>query len=90
MSQPDQWDCEGYGPEGREFGALCFIAGDLGKRACNSQAACAEAMAAERRRVFRRISERAAAGDPTAAYLEQEFTNPEQILGGALGDDLDA
>ncbi len=76
------WDCEAYGPDIREVGALCFVAGDLGKRVCGSLGECRRVMAAERRRVFRRISELAANGDETAAYLAEEFTNPEQILGG--------
>ena len=66
----------------RDVGALCFFAGELGKRVCASQAECREAMAAERQRVFRRINERAALGDPDMAYLADVFTNPGQMLGG--------
>jgi hypothetical protein len=44
-------------------------------------------MAAERRRVFRRISERAASGDQTMAFLEGEFSSPEQLLGGGQDQD---
>jgi hypothetical protein len=76
------WDCEAYGPEAREVGALCFFSGAPGKRVCDGPPECAAAMAAERQRVFRRIREQAAQGDETMAYLEQEFTRPEQILGG--------
>jgi len=78
------WDCAAYGPDGRKFGALCFLAGQ-GERACASQAACSDAMAAERQRVWQRIQEMAAAGDPAGAELADAFTDPQQILGG--GDD---
>jgi hypothetical protein len=77
------WDCEAYGPgPAAEIGAVCFVAGELGKRVCGDLAECQQVMTAERQRVFRRISERAAAGDETAAFLAGEFTNPEQLLGG--------
>jgi hypothetical protein len=82
------WDCEAYGPEGADFGALCFRSGELGKRVCGDQDECHQVMAAERRRVFRRISERAASGDQTMAFLEGEFSSPEQLLGG--GQDQEA
>lgn len=83
MSEPDSdWPCEAYGPEGREHGALCFFA-EPGERACVSQAECARLMDAERRRLFRRIQERAAAGDPVAEYLAGEFPDPSRILGGS-------
>jgi hypothetical protein len=75
------WSCEAYGPEAAGAGALCF-ASEPGTRACATQAACHRVMAAERRRVFRRISEGAASGDQTMAFLEGEFSSPEQILGG--------
>jgi len=76
------WDCTAYGPEGREFGAMCFLAADLGKRVCTSQDACREAMGAERRRVYQRINELAAHGNPDMADLAEVFTDPGQILGG--------
>ena len=79
------WDCEAYGPDGREAGALCFLAGEAGTRVCASRAACSEAMTAERQRVFSRINELAAAGDPVCAYLAEEFSEPGQILGGGKG-----
>ena len=78
------FDCTAYGPEGREAGALCFIAGELGKRSCVSLEECRQVMDAERRRVFARIQEQAAAGDPVAAYLASEFTAAEQLLGGGV------
>ena len=76
------WDCEAYGPEPAALGALCFVSGELGKRTCADLAECRRVLAAERQRVFRRISEMAAGGDETGAYLESEFTSPEQLLGG--------
>jgi len=82
---PGAWHCEAYGPDGARFGALCFAAGD-GERTCADQAECGQVMTAERQRVFRAISERAAAGDPTMAYLEGEFSRPEQILGGGTDE----
>lgn len=84
-----QWDCDAYGPEAREFGALCFFTGEPGPRVCPSLAVCREAMTAERQRVFSRISELAAAGDPVAAYLAEEFPRPEMILGGGQGNEGD-
>lgn len=78
---PATWDCEAYGPEGTAHGALCFAAGDLGERVCRSEGECAELMAGERRRVFGRINELAAA-DPDFAYLAEQFTSPDQLLGG--------
>lgn len=73
---PD-WDCEAYGPEAREVGALCFF-----ERECLSQEECGSKMAAERQRVFQRISELSATGDPTWTYLEGKFNRPDQLLGG--------
>jgi len=75
-----EWHCAAYGPEGAEFGAICFLS--AGERKCASQAECHRVLAAERQRVFRAISERAADGDPDMAYLEGEFSSPEQLLGG--------
>jgi hypothetical protein len=79
------FDCEAYGPDGATFGALCFVSGETGVRVCADLAECRQVMTAERRRVFRRIHELAAGGDETAAYLAEEFTRPEQLLGGAPG-----
>jgi hypothetical protein len=74
------WPCEAYGPEGLEFGALCFMSAD--ERVCASPADCARAMASERRRVFRRINELAASGSETGELLADKFTRPGQLLGG--------
>ena len=77
-----EWNCEAYGPEGATHGALCFIAGDLGKRVCTSPDVCHEVMTDERRRVYGRISELAAHGDPVGKDLAETFGSPDQILGG--------
>lgn len=82
MAEAD-WDCEAYGPEAREHGALCFFA-DRGARNCATAEECAASMAAERQLVFQRINELAARnpGDQTWAYLSETFTSPGQLLGG--------
>jgi hypothetical protein len=88
------WDCEAYGPDlPSELGHLCFY-DEI--EPCASQAQCHTRMAGERQRVFRRINELAAAGDPTGQLLADEFTNPSQLLnadeepdgatGGVAGD----
>jgi len=78
------FDCEAYGPDGRDFGALCFFAAGLNTRVCSSLAACHEAMAAERRRVWQRIQDGAARGEPDMVYLAGEFTSAEQLLSGGV------
>ncbi len=80
MTAPE-WPCEAYGPDGIEFGALCFVV-EPGKRDCADPATCARTLAVERRRVFRRTRELAASGDEVGAHLEQAFTSPDQLLGG--------
>jgi hypothetical protein len=77
----DGWDCEAYGPDGRDVGSLCFIAGE-GSRVCASQAECHQVIAAERQRQVRRINELAAAGDPVWADVADTVTRPRQLLGG--------
>lgn len=81
------FDCEAYGPPAAAAGALCFVSGELGKRACADLAECRRVMTAERQRLFRRISEMAAADDETAVYLAGEFSDPEQLLGGSQQDE---
>jgi hypothetical protein len=78
-----KFDCEAYGPEGAAFGAVCFVSGQPGQRVCASADECARTMAAARKWLFRRISERAAQGDDVAAYLATEFVSPDQLLGGS-------
>jgi hypothetical protein len=83
-STGDGWMCEAYGPEAAEAGALCFVA-EPGQRLCADPDECARTVAAERRRVFRRIQELSTTdGDvgEAAGYLESVFTNPDQLLGG--------
>lgn len=81
-SSPGVWPCDAYGPDGIRHGALCFASGEPGSRVCASPGQCREVMTGQRQRVFRRISELAAAGDETAVFLAGEFTSPEQLLGG--------
>jgi hypothetical protein len=84
-----EWDCLAYGPEVRTaVGALCFFSPTPGTRACPTRDTCAQALAAERRRVFDQIHEMAAA-DPAGiwAHLAAEITDPEQLLRGALDAD---
>ncbi|HEU4425926.1 MAG TPA: hypothetical protein VFR67_25590 [Pilimelia sp.] len=50
------WACEAYGPDAAEAGALCFVA-DPGQRVCADPQECARTLAAQRRRLFRRIQE---------------------------------
>ncbi len=72
------WDCVAYGPEGREVGALCFLA--RRERICVTLDDCRAAMTAERQRVFARINELAASGEKTAQYLAAEFATPDRLL----------
>jgi hypothetical protein len=85
----DDFDCSAYGPGSRELGAVCFFGGELNLRACPSLAACHEAMAAERRRVWQRIQDGAARGEPDMVHLAAEFTSAEQLLGGVLPEEGD-
>lgn len=78
--------CEAYGPEAASVGAVCFFGAGNWVRVCDTAQECHERMAGERRRVFRRINEMAAAGDETGEFLSEEFTSPEQLLGGADDD----
>lgn len=74
------WACTAYGEEvAAAVGARCFFAA-VGERVCADQAACRAAMGAERRRVFRRINELSAAGDPTMEYLSEAFPDPNGLL----------
>lgn len=76
------WDCEAYGPKGRELGALCFVATLPGHRMCPDAATCHLVMTEERARVYGIIQDKAAAGDTLYAYLATCFTSPDQLLGG--------
>lgn len=77
----ENWVCEAYGPGGIGIGALCFFA-EQGERACDSQIMCHMAMTTERQRVFSRISELAAQGDPVWREIAADFTSPERLPGG--------
>ncbi len=85
----DPWDCQAYGPEGTTIGALCFFSPELGSRVCCTQGECQDRLNVERRLVFDRIQDMAAAGDPVGEYLAGEFTTPGQILGGGQDQDND-
>ena len=74
-----EWDCSAYGPEGRQYGALCFLT-EHG-RICPTLDDCEATMTAERQRVFSRISELAAHGDETGEQLAGEFPAPGDLLG---------
>lgn len=76
------WPCEAYGEAGLDVGARCFRAAELGARLCADAGECAALMGDERRRVFRRIQEWAAEGDPVAGLLAEDFPTPESLLGG--------
>lgn len=75
------WPCEAYGPEGLEHGARCFFASP-GARLCGEPAMCHDLMDSERRRVFRRLQELAAAGDEAALSIVDDFPTPDTLLGG--------
>lgn len=91
-----EWWCEAYGPPPEEDGSVwtddagwprCFLSPDPALRRCASAQVCAEAMAAERQRVFGVIQEGAADGDPTMRLLAGEFPTPGTLLGGdSTGD----
>lgn len=73
--------CEAYGPE---LPDQCFVALVAGH--CADAQQCAETMAAERVRLFDRIHALAAAGEEPWRTLADEFTAPEQLLGGPAAD----
>jgi hypothetical protein len=85
VTGPDGWDCEAYGPHARADRVFCFFA-DPGDRGCLTLDVCRSRLAEERRRAFRAIQERAAAGDPDMAALAAGFTNPGQLLRGDGAD----
>lgn len=76
----NDWICEAYGPDLVAIGVVCFFA-EPGERACQAQFECVDRLAGERRRVYRRINELAAAGDEVSTFLAEEITHPEQLLG---------
>jgi len=86
VGPPAGWCCEAYGPDAAAVlvaagRPACFVADAFG-RPCRGPGECAALMAAERRRVFQRVNELAAAGDPVAVYLAETFSGPDQLLGG--------
>ena len=81
------WVCEAYGPEGVEVGAVCFFGPNPHGRDCTTEQQCRTRLTAERQRVFARINEMAAQGDPVGLDLAAEITHPEQLLGGTASND---
>ena len=84
-SSSSEWDCDAYGADGAEVGALCFRASELGARVCGGQAECRVFLFWERRRVFARIQDGAATGDPDMVALAAAFASPDELLGGRDG-----
>lgn len=82
--EDDSWDCEAYGPLGRQVGARCFIAGGAGLR-CADQETCAGYMQQERERIWHVIHDGARNGDQTMAYLALAFPTPDSLLNAADG-----
>ncbi|MEU7591279.1 hypothetical protein AB0A95_33905 [Micromonospora sp. NPDC049230] len=85
LVDPQAWDCEAYGPEGTKIGALCFVAGDEGKRVCRTVGECSDQVGSGRRQAFRRVNELAAAGRPDFEDLADAFPTPDHMLGGFEG-----
>jgi hypothetical protein len=77
------WCCSAYGPE---VPVACFFEA---QSACASLDECHRRMKAERQRVFHRINELAAGGDPFWANLEQEFPSPSGLLNADESDEAD-
>lgn len=89
---PEARYCEAYGPELAELteiGDLCFFAEARG-RGCTDADECHRLMAPRRQQLLQRINEMAAHGDEAGVYLAEQFTHPEQLLGGHLSPDEDA
>jgi hypothetical protein len=77
-----EWPCEAYGPEGAEFGAICFMSAVPGIRLCKSAEVCAAQMDGQRRQAHARIQALAERGDPVGQYLAGEFPTPDMLLNG--------
>lgn len=73
----DAWACVAYG---RVPAFACFFS-EVG-RVCRSDQECETSIAAERQRVWRKIEEGAAAGDPYMVAMSKEITGPDDIFGG--------
>jgi len=85
-ADPGGWECEAYGPGGREMGAACFIAGAPGVRVCATAADCARVCAAERVRIWDRMTYLAAHGEADEralwASILGEISGPDDLLRG--------
>lgn len=75
------WICPAYGPDGEEFGAVCFF-GSPGDRACPDSVTCGTSLEAERQRIWRRVNRLADEGDPDFIFLRETFGGPDELLGG--------
>jgi hypothetical protein len=72
--------CAAYGDDLPDaLGDLCFFEGAIGRK-CWTRGECESRMGEERQRVFQRINELAAKGDPDMAFLADEFSSPDQLL----------
>jgi hypothetical protein len=79
------WICPAYGPDGIEFGAVCFF-GLSGERSCPDAVTCETSLQAERQRIWRRINRLADQGEPSSVFLRDSFSGPEDLLGGSPRD----
>jgi hypothetical protein len=71
------FQCEAYAPEPIPD---CFFEA---QGRCQNQLHCHARMNQERKRVYRRISELAAAGDQTMAFLLSTINGPDDLLNGS-------
>ena len=81
QAKPVEWTCEAYGPDGVAHGFICFFSAPQ-RRTCISEDDCHLKMGVERERVFDQIHDLATAGDGLFQALAEEFTHPDQLLGG--------
>lgn len=85
ISRGTDWFCATRGPELAahvpELAASCYFE-EVGE-SCPDLDVCQTRLGAERRRVFRMLSERAAHGDGLAAGILEEIPTPEGMLGGS-------
>lgn len=72
------WHCVAYGEDG---GSWCFMQ-EVGPP-CAALSICTELMAVERQRVWQKIQEGAATGDPDMKYLDENISGPDELLGGS-------
>jgi hypothetical protein len=86
VTKPQTWPCAAYDP-GDDAPATdrqiafthCFF--ELSMR-CTAKRQCEANMHSERRLLWRRLNELAAAGDDTAAEVLSQISGPDDLLGG--------